>query len=166
MGLCERCKKAQATYHETNIDTKGEKSERHLCDECAREEGKIGAGKVSVDLNELLESFIAGGKGGAPELASLVCEHCGLSYIEFRNRGVLGCPHDYDAFREPLARLLERTHGGGAQHVGKLPRAEGGDRKPHEDIRRLKRQLNEAVSGEDYERAARLRDRIRELEGA
>ena len=33
-----------------------------------------------------------------------------------------------------------------------------------QDIRRLKQQLEEAVAAEDYERAARLRDRIDELE--
>jgi protein arginine kinase activator len=166
MGLCERCKKAQATFHLTNIDRSGGKSERHLCDRCAQEEGLLQQQKVSVDLNEILENFIAGAKAGGQDLSQLVCEQCGVSYVEFRNQGLLGCPHDYDAFKEPLTRLLERTHGGATHHVGKAPKSAGLARKPQEDIRKLKRQLEEAVAGEDYERAARLRDRIRELEGA
>lgn len=165
MGLCERCKKAQATFHLTNIDRSQAKTERHLCDKCAGEEGLL-QGKGSVDLNEILENFIAGSKGSA-ELANLVCEQCGISYVEFRNQGLLGCPHDYEAFKEPLDRLLERTHNGSTQHVGKVPRSLAtSSQKPQHDLRRLRRQLDEAIAGEDYERAARLRDRIRELEAS
>jgi len=164
MGLCERCKKAQATFHLTNIDRSGAKVERHLCDACAALEGLLNVGKPTIDLNELLENFIASGKGAGADLSHLVCEECGISYVEFRNQGLLGCAHDYEAFKEPLTRLIERTHGGAAAHVGKTPKSLGVVRKPQLDIRRLKRQLEEAVAGEDYERAAELRDRIRELE--
>lgn len=79
--------------------------------------------------------------------------------------GPAGLRHDYEVFKEQIGRLLERTHAGATHHVGKAPQSlEGGAHKPHEDIRRFKRQLEEAVSAEDYERAAELRDRIRELE--
>lgn len=166
MGLCERCKKAQATFHLTNIDPKGGKAERHLCDRCAADEGLLQTGKVQVNLNEILENFIAGSKGGAADLSDLVCEECGISYVEFRNQGLLGCAADYDVFKEQIGRLLERTHGGATHHIGKVPKSLGGTHKPQQDIMRLRRQLEEAVSAEDYERAARLRDRIRELEGA
>lgn len=161
MGLCERCKKAQATYHLTNLDRSGGKSERHLCDRCAGEEGLLQTGKPSIDLHEILENFVSGSKGA--DLANLVCSECGISYVEFRNQGLLGCPADYEVFKEQLHRLLERTHGA-TQHVGKSPKAAGVANKPQHDIHRLKRQLDEAVAAEDYERAARIRDRIRELE--
>ena len=164
MGLCERCKKAKATFHLTNIERSGAKVERHLCDRCASEEGPLPTGKATADLHEILENFIAGSKAGAADLSNLVCEHCGISYIEFRNQGLLGCAHDYETFKEQIGRLLERTHDGASQHVGKTPKSLGTVHKPQQDIRRLKRQLDEAVTAEDYERAARLRDRIRELE--
>lgn len=165
MGLCERCKKAQATFHLTNIDRSGAKAERHLCDKCANEEGLLQSAKMTVDVNALLENFIAGSKGAA-ELNNLVCDQCGISYVEFRNQGLLGCPHDYEVFKEQIGRLLERTHAGATHHTGKTPKSLGEARRPHEDIRRFKRQLEEAVSAEDYERAAELRDRIRELENS
>lgn len=166
MGLCERCKKAQATFHLTEIDRSGGKSERHLCDKCAGEEGLLQTPKVNVDLNEILENFIASSKSGAQDLSQLVCDQCGISYVEFRNQGLLGCPHDYDVFKDQLHKLIERTHGGAASHVGKSPRGVAVKRKPVEDVRRMKRALDDAVAAEDYERAAKLRDRIRELEGA
>lgn len=166
MGFCERCKKAQATFHLLNIDRSGGKAERHLCDKCAAEEGLLQSPKTTIDLNEVLENFIAGSKTSASDLSNLVCEECGISYVEFRNQGLLGCAHDYQVFKEQIGRLLERTHAGATHHVGKTPRSLGTVHKPQNDLRRLRRQLDEAVAGEDYERAAELRDRIQELENA
>lgn len=167
MGLCERCKKAQATFHLTNIDPEGgEKLERHLCERCSIEEGHV---KISQPMPhiEVLEHFIEGMKSGKLSVENLVCEECGLSYVEFRNQGPLGCPNDYDAFHAALAPLIQRTHDGADHHVGKTPRslASGSSRVREQDIQRLRRQMEDAVAAEDYERAASLRDRIRGLEG-
>ncbi len=164
MGRCERCKKAKATFHLTNIDRSGNKVERHLCDKCAGEEGLAPTPKATVELHEILENFIAGSKAGGADLSDLVCDQCGISYVEFRNQSLLGCAADYDVFKEPLGRLLERAHDGVTHHTGKTPKSLGAAGKPQHDIQRLKKQLEEAVSAEDYERAAELRDRIRELE--
>lgn len=163
--LCERCKKAQATFHQTDIKPSGEKEERHLCERCASEEGFF-SNKPSVNINEILETFVSGGKAAAAALSGLVCEECGISYVEFRNQGLLGCPHDYDVFKEPLAKLLERAHDGATHHTGKTPRSLGVQRTSHQDVRKLKKQLEEAVAAEDYERAAALRDRIQKLEAS
>lgn len=162
MGLCERCGKAQATFHLTNIEPDGEKSERHLCDRCASEEGHLAVPKPAATVNEYLESFLASAKAAGP---SLVCEHCGISYVEFRNQGLLGCPHDYDAFREPLEKLLKRAHAGQNHHTGKSPRQAAAPRpNPEQELRRLRKSLTEAIQGEDYERAAELRDQLNGLE--
>jgi len=164
MGLCERCKKAQATFHLTNIKPSGEKEERHFCERCAVEAGLLQIQKPSVNLNDIIESFVGGAKESGTALSNLVCEECGISYVEFRNHGLFGCPRDYDVFKEPLAKLLERAHDGATHHTGKTPKSLGTARTTQQDIHRLKRQLAEAVAAEDYERAAELRDRIRELE--
>lgn len=166
MGLCERCKKAQATFHLTNIDRSGSKVERHLCDKCAAEEGLLQSAKPTVDLNEILENFVASSKSQSSELSELICDACGLSYVEFRNQGLLGCAKDYEVFKEPITRLLERTHDGATHHCGKAPASSADTYKPHHDLQRLRRKLDEAVAAEDYERAAELRDQIRQLEGA
>ena len=161
--LCGRCGKAQATYHITNIDG-GEKIEQHLCERCAEEEG-FEPKQAPAPTSEMLDKFVASARAqrAAPNLA---CEHCGISYVEFRNQGLLGCPHDYDVFKEVLGPLIERTQDGGTHHVGKTPRskAAGLERTTEQDLHRLRRQLAEAVAAEDYERAAALRDRIRQAE--
>lgn len=166
MGLCERCRKAQATFHLTNIDRNGSKVERHLCDKCASEEGLLSTGGNAHDVNDILQTFISGSKAATSNLGQLVCTECGISYVEFRNQGLLGCAHDYDVFKEHLVRLLERAHNGATHHVGKAPKSDATTPRPaaRPDMKKLRRQLEEAVSAEDYERAAKLRDRIRTLE--
>lgn len=162
--LCTRCNKAQATFHLTDIARSGEKTERHLCERCAAEEG-LHVLEKPVSMAEAIEKFVIGSKAAAP-LQNLVCEECGISYREFRNQGLLGCAKDYDVFRDVLAPLIERAHDGATHHTGKTPKSMGLPRTTQQDVRRLKRLLQEAVAAEDYERAADLRDRIRKAEQA
>lgn len=162
--LCQRCKKNQATVHLTDI-VKNEKYERHLCDECAHDEQVTM--KSHTPINELLSSFVME-QSGARQLAGLECDACGTTFVEFRNNGLLGCPNDYDVFEEALIPLMERAHGEGrTHHVGKVP---GGDHtesdKRRRELMELRRKLSEAVGQEDYENAAGLRDKIKELESS
>ena len=56
----------------------------------AIDEGLMQPAKPAVDINDLLESFVAAGKSASgPNVGNLVCENCGISYIEFRNQGLL-----------------------------------------------------------------------------
>jgi protein arginine kinase activator len=161
---CQRCKKTSATVHLTDI-VKNEKRERHLCDQCAAEEGITI--KTHTPINQLLTSFVLQ-QAGAQELAGLTCELCGTTFLEFRNSGLLGCPNDYDAFEKALLPLLERAHGEGAtHHLGKVPmgRTDETERRQRE-LARLRRELSQAVEREDYEAAARLRDEIKLVEKA
>ena len=165
MGLCERCKKAQATLHLTNISREGEKLERHLCEDCAVEEGLVQVHKSSFHT-EMLENFLAAAKSVSSADTNLVCDDCGISYVEFRNQGLLGCPADYDTFSEVLLPLIEHAQDGATHHTGKSPKSLGTTRPTQQEVRRFKRQLEEAVAAEDYERAAELRDRIATLESS
>jgi protein-arginine kinase activator protein McsA len=142
--------------------------------------------------------------GGAPALkgsAASACPRCGLTFGQFRQSGLMGCPACYDAFEGPLGPLLQRAHEGGTHHSGKIPRGliqrlgeaaldsaddaatprgsgSGSDsgsgsarstsveeraREFERLVTQLQRQLHDALGREDYERAATLRDRLREL---
>ena len=163
-GLCERCGKSHATFHLLEIAPDGEKTDCHLCDSCASAQGYITEAKTPTADVELIEKFISVGMKGMPKIQ---CEECGMWYSEFRQKGLLGCPHDYVAFKTEIEKLLTRAHDEHIQHIGKFPRSRGRPRKNTEqDLRKLRRLLNEAVAAEDYERAAELRDRIAEQGGA
>lgn len=152
--LCQQCKKQTATVHLTDL-AKGEKRERHLCEECVAREGI--AVKQHISINDVLNQFL---QSGVQELARLRCPECGMSFVEFRSQGLLGCPNDYDVFGEALASVIERAQDGRTHHTGRRPGDRRPQQSPQEERLRLQRELREAVEAEDYERAARLRDRL------
>jgi len=154
---CEKCPNA-ATWHVTEIHTEDNVEELHLCEVCAHKyladpqpDGKPTPSKAIPAVEE-----------DAPA-THRECDSCGLKFVDFRNTGRLGCPHDYEVFGDELSQLLESVHGE-TRHVGKVPRRRPEARKAAEEMGGLRRQLAQAVKGENYEEAARLRDQIRRFE--
>jgi protein arginine kinase activator len=160
--ICQSCKKAVATVHLTEIE-QGQKREVHLCDACAQKKGMGSPFNLGNLVSELAGAAKASEPAVGPESPETVCEECGMTYPEFRTGGRLGCSHDYDAFREGLVPLLERIHGA-TQHVGKVPTRMGSSMAREKELIELRRELQKAIQREEYERAAKLRDRIRTLE--
>ena len=71
---------------------------------------------------------------------------------------------DYNVFKKGLLPLIERMHGS-SQHVGKVPANAGAEIVKKNELVQLRKELNEAVERENYEKAAELRDKIYELSG-
>src|SRR5699024_7638257 len=94
----------------------------------------------------------------------LTCKQCGMTFSQFRQHSLLGCPACYKAFESELSPLIERAHEGGTHHVGKVPHRAGAGEQRQMRLSRMRKRLDEAVAAEDYELAARLRDDIRGLE--
>jgi len=157
---CDHCDKP-ATVHLIEIHN-GEQVEKHLCEQHAIEEGV--AVKVNEQpINELLEKFVL--KHSKVEVPSntLRCETCRLTYDEFRRSGLLGCPDCYHAFEGLLAPLLERAHQGASRHLGKVPSRAGVDELRQQRLMQLRRELDDAVAAEQYERAASIRDQLKQV---
>jgi protein arginine kinase activator len=174
--LCDRCGEREATHHDVVV-TGGQIKETHLCERCAAE---LGLGVQSGAVGAFLSQVLSPVQGVKPtESATQArCEHCGMTFAEFKNSGLMGCAGCYEAFEARLVPLLERAHEGGNRHIGKTPRrslARGrtqglGEASAIEDaharadrIERLRRELGEAVQSEAYERAASIRDELRAL---
>jgi protein arginine kinase activator len=147
---CQRCPKP-ATLHITEVLPHDKYEEYHLCEECAKKYLYPAGGPKKA------------AKADADDPGGKVCDACGLRFVEFRNSGRLGCPHDYDSFRDELVPLLESIHGD-AKHQGKTPRRLPKAKAAQHELGQLRRHLQQAVTAEDYEEAARLRDRIKRLE--
>src|SRR5215510_6003041 len=163
---CQQCEKP-ATFHITEL-TGGQPQEVHLCETCAKSyltQGEPGVAPVAPTLANVLAKQLQLGKA-AEELAKLdqrACPVCGITFYEFRNQGRLGCPHDYVYFEKELTPLIANIHGE-TRHVGKRPRGHEGGTDQHTELIRLKREMKQAKQKEHYERAAEIRDKIRELE--
>jgi protein arginine kinase activator len=154
--MCQRCQN-EATVHLTEPG-KGQRREFHLCPGCARKAGlSLPESPPALPLDAVVQSLIIANVGElVGELAELACPDCGIKFMEFRAGGRLGCPQDYSVFSKGLTSLLQRYHGA-TRHVGKTARR----REGASERLRLRTRLREAVSREDYEEAARLRDLLR-----
>lgn len=155
----------EATVSETVIRG-GKRVEKHLCEQCARKQGLVV--QQHVPISELLSKFVVQQSGGAAKSAekSAHCPSCSMTWAQFRQNGVLGCAECYRAFESDLSPLIERAHEGGTHHVGKAPRRAGGAAAAQVVQTRLaaiRRELEQAVATEQYERAARLRDELRKI---
>lgn len=160
--VCQACNNRRATVHLTDIAPSGEAIERHLCDECASQEGL--ALKAHETTTEILQAFLKQKAGIKTAAAALCCPDCGMTLEEFQKRGVLGCPSDYQVFSDILNQIIDRAHEGATHHLGKVPRRAGDGARRVIELRRLRRDLHDAVQLEDYERASALRDQIKTLE--
>ena len=119
-----------------------------------------------ISLSELAKKLIVSGTGTLREPSPAdkqVCPICQITFLEFRNSGRLGCPYDYEVFRDELMPLLENIHGE-TRHSGKVPRRAPRNTQQQTTLIQLRNELKRAVAAEDYEAAARLRDKIKGIE--
>jgi protein arginine kinase activator len=168
MFACERCSKP-ATVHLTEISG-GKRTEKHLCDGCAQEAGYVQ--QAHVPINELLNQFLKA-HAQVSDTQTTRCVECGLTWQEFKDSGLLGCAKDYELFEAQLKGVIERAQQDASHHTGKAPVRAAGVKAKEDPVKlrkaellRLKKELARAVEDESYETAARLRDRIRTIEGA
>jgi protein arginine kinase activator len=156
--LCDNCGKHRAKIHYKEMKD-DQVIEFHLCEECALEKG------IEVPKTHQPFSFsnIVAGMAEEVESDEEKCDSCGLSYRDFRERGRLGCSDCYQAFKAQMKPLLRRIHGSNV-HIGKSPKTSQGVFEKRLEIEGLKTDLSKAIEEEDFERAADIRDRIKQLE--
>ena len=169
--LCENCHQKEATVHLTQI-VDGKVEKYHLCEGCAEEKGidvhgqPMDLGGVLANLKEQLAHLKENAEEPGPARPA-VCPSCGMTRTEILKKGRLGCDRCYEFFAaEMLPVVVSLQHGD--QHLSKVPRHASARMKNSVEQARLRRELDKAVAGENYELAARLRDQIKALpaEGA
>ena len=155
---CEDCQQSKATVHFTQI-VNDETETFHLCPSCAQARGlKTAPVSGQAPLSDFLSEM------GAPiftkaTASNASCPRCGCSFRQFRKSGRLGCAHCYLTFEHEMSALLRKIHGSN-EHVGIVAsQSIGPVDESEEQLFELKRELRRAVDGEEYEKAAELRDR-------
>ncbi len=158
--LCSICNKNEAKVHLTQI-ADGKMQKVDLCEACSKEKGVTDPGVFSLTADLL------GGIGVLPDLeqpvagAETKCPACGFTQADFKKTGRFGCAECYQAFSDGLEVLLKAMHKG-TTHKGKVPKAIQQSRDNSEKLLKLQKQLEKAVTDEDFEQAAILRDAIKE----
>jgi len=162
---CQKCAKP-ATFHITDIE-RGKPREYHFCEEHAHQHLRPPEEALEqAPMSELAKKLIGSGPGSPrePSMADKqVCPVCQISFLEFRNSGRLGCPYDYEVFRDELMPLLENIHDE-TRHSGKVPRRAPRNTQQQTTLIQLRNDLKRAIAAEDYELAAQIRDKIKAIE--
>ena len=188
--LCENCHQNEASIHYTEI-INGVKREHYLCMECARKLNFSGLGDMSYTefpFVRLLTGLLSAGGGGKEledsPMMHVCCPGCGMSFDEFTMVGKFGCAECYGVFAPLIEDNMKRIHGDSV-HRGKKYKSGSGDMPvsgerndnnlaimkdenddPVETLKELNRKLREAVEIENFEEAAKLRDKIRMLKSS
>jgi protein arginine kinase activator len=161
--LCEDCQEHEATIHFTHI-ADNKKQVLNLCAECAEKRGFHNPlQSMTFPLGDFLASMVEKAyPGGSEEAKHVECPGCGLTLAEFAKTGIVGCGKCYEAFHEQTDDLLRKIHGQ-SRHTGKMPSGSPERMEPLKEERRLQEALRKAIETEDFEHAAEIRDRLKEL---
>ncbi|RKY42249.1 MAG: hypothetical protein DRP85_03470 [Candidatus Makaraimicrobium thalassicum] len=161
---CDICGVREATVHLTEV-VNDKVTKLHLCEQCAK--AKSEEMQSHFGLTDLLSGLMDFGtsvpEGRIKKEVKVKCPVCGMTYYDFQRTGRLGCGRCYATFAKNMSELLRKIHGSD-RHVGKMPFKGKEVLKEQQDIQRLKNELNELVRAEEFEKAALLRDRIKDLE--
>jgi protein arginine kinase activator len=164
---CQNCNVKEANVHVTKI-VNGVKSEMHLCEDCAKQKQEFGMNTISFGFPMSFQNIVDGlfeVMGSSQQIISQGerCSVCGMTFEDFRSNGRVGCSNCYNTFSRNMLPLIKRVHGN-IQHTGKIPKRTGGMIKARRDVEKLKLELKSLVENEEYEKAAFVRDEIRNLE--
>ncbi|MDO8885986.1 UvrB/UvrC motif-containing protein [Candidatus Oleimmundimicrobium sp.] len=166
--FCDECHKNKPYIYLVKI-ANGKIFRTHLCKDCAM---KFWNGILSfnefTELPEFLSDTLFDFKENSlledfKEKDELVCSTCGIRLSDFCKSGRLGCSACYKSFGSKLSLLLKKIHGE-AKHVGKTPSNLNEQVKLELKLMRLQQRLKIYVKKEEYEKAAKARDEISNLE--
>lgn len=160
---CQNCNKKEANvrYYE-NIN--GDKREIILCSECAE---KLDLVKFPDMLSFFTQSYPK--KINEKEYLTTVCDKCSYTFDDYLNTGFFGCPNCYSSFSDRIDSLLYKMYGKNRHRL--LQDYSINNRKKESkinninSIEELKKMQEIAIKEEKYEDAAKIRDRIKEIEG-
>ena len=177
--LCQNCGKNEANVRYTQV-INGVRKELNLCSECAR---KLGVDRIDIPmdftsfLGDFFNDYAESSLLPSFSIDNVKCNTCGMTYNDFIDTGMFGCSDCYDTFSGPIDSLLKNLHGT-ARHIGRGVKNLDGSLKnkkisdnsninskeeKNSELEDLQKQLDKAIKEERYEDAAKIRDKIKEM---
>ena len=168
--VCQHCRAHVATIHIQKIGRQGEIRDQWLCADCAVQLGVLRSEREWVfGENSPYRTY---------RQKESVCPVCGMTYSNLLAHGAPGCSRCFTVFREQLLPVVQQLHGT-VRHTGKQPgrtyalrvtRKQDHALALHTDEKRSlmlkmkQEELKKAVVNQEFEKAAQLRDEIRDME--
>ncbi|MBU0928021.1 MAG: UvrB/UvrC motif-containing protein [Spirochaetes bacterium] len=147
---CDVCGSSDSVFF---IKPDGSGGELRMCRACAVAGGHAVIGE---GLGARFDSMLSGVGAASPRS----CPACGWTAERLRSTGRLGCSACAKAFRPEILSAL-RQAGVGGPYEGKVSRKAVHRGADGESPESLSLSLERAISAEDFEAAAEIRDRLR-----
>lgn len=158
--LCESCGQNHASVHYTKI-INGEIKEHHLCADCTSNFSELDF-DTSLFFNKFFTGLIDNKDEPDEETIDINCPECGLTYQKFKTIGKFGCSQCYKTFEEQLHSMVRGLHGHNT-HRGKIPKRSSDKIFLRRETDKLRADLEDAIKREEFEKAATIRDEIKNL---
>ena len=175
--ICSKCGKNNAEfYYKQTIN--GKTQEYALCSSCAEELKKTG--ELNIKLPFLFDDYGVGFNNSAlygindilgfpfsakkKQLAEKKkCTLCASTFDDLVKSGKVGCAKCYEVFSDELQKCIENIHGK-SKYMGKRTRKQSLNvDTPKDEVSALEKELKLAIESQEFEKAAVLRDKIREI---
>jgi protein arginine kinase activator len=161
--ICGICKDKVATIRLKEI-VNNVVTEVHLCQACFDLHEQKGNILENASAKELSKGAAEQGKLKTKSRTKpKKCPSCGMSEDQFRAKGRFGCSDCYPAFTSAMIPILSTIHGS-TEHHGKVPHNTMRTLDLKVELKKLQEDLKRAIISENYERAAKLRDKIKQFE--
>lgn len=179
--LCERCGKNQASVRYTQI-INNQGQEINLCEACSEELGLMNNMDFTmpISFSSFFGDFFKEFENNSfihqlSQTQELKCKNCGLTFEEFLNNGKFGCSNCYIDFKDEIDPILKKIQGSN-RHIGRLEKIrneratektenlKSNIKEEKDELMQLKDELKKAIQEENYEHAAEIRDKIKEIE--
>lgn len=163
--ICNKCSSNRATIHIIDIKPEGIR-DLHVCEECAKKRGFIP--EISSNIDELLRMIGEEQVLGEPNSENNVeddspkCPQCAFSAKDISRSSKFGCEEDVALFRNEIKPVLMKIHNA-TKHTGRSASFCSDNSRKQQALQAFENQLADALKSEDYELAARLRDKIKGL---
>jgi len=142
---CENCGNHEANYHYTS-NINGNITERHLCSECA---GKLGyETNLFADADNMFENMLSRFFGRSRRMFDVFRPFSGMSFA-------------MPTMLMPRVEIRLENENGQEESAVADP-----ELKKEREINALRTQMKEAAENEDFEKAAEIRDRIKNMESS
>ncbi|MGJ8675935.1 MAG: UvrB/UvrC motif-containing protein [Akkermansiaceae bacterium] len=162
---CDYCQNKATVYFTQIIDGKSKKSS--LCGKCAAAQGVTDPEAFLLENVSTSSSNSQKPVQNVPSIDQLMQKHgqcplCNFAFDDLKKTGRLGCSECYQFFRREIQQNLHSMHKD-VKHTGRIPEGMLENIQLKKQREELQRDLDKAISSEDYEKAAVLRDQLNQL---
>ena len=159
--ICEVCREKNAEIVFKTV-TGNQVATKAMCMSCAHNMQQdmikmfiaLGFRKDQIDQTEVETQ---------DKIPTVLCVNCGRPYDQLSEQTMAGCAVCYEAMREDLKARMAVVEPAGMPEAGKDTTGKQ-DNSVEDEVRDLRYRLMEAVTREEFEEAAALRDRIALIE--